>query len=294
MGFALAGRSILWGGPSTGGPHVSQLTMGDTSLDPIEEGLKALIQSNTGLFLGPILIGFIADMVLFGVMTAQLIRWTSYAIEDRWFIKVIVGWCALFGTIASIFNLAYVHHIFVNHFGTFRTIAATDLSSWLGIIASLTSAGVQLFYCDRAYRLSGQSKILAGVIFYFILCSIVGGIGSKITSNGSSDPASVRMATIFIYLYTSGAMDADIIITVSIMWCLSKSRSGFVQTDQLVNKLLTISAETQLPPTLMATSFSIIFAYKTTKAAAHPDQVIIDVTSNLTGFFMQVFLSSTS
>ncbi|KAK6906941.1 hypothetical protein I203_100930 [Kwoniella mangroviensis CBS 8507] len=120
----------------------------------------------------------------------------------------------------------------------------------------------------------------------FILTSIIGGIGSKITSESATQTTSTTKATIFIYLYTAGAMAADFTITTSIMWCLSRSKSGFVQTDQIVKKLLAISAETQLPPTLMAISFLIIFAYKTTKAAAHPDEMIIDVTSNLTGFFM--------
>nr|XP_019049962.1 hypothetical protein I302_00382 [Kwoniella bestiolae CBS 10118]OCF28892.1 hypothetical protein I302_00382 [Kwoniella bestiolae CBS 10118] len=221
-------------------------------------------------------------------MLAQLVKWGSYAVEDRWFIKITVGWCALFGTIASIFNLAYVHYVFVNHFGTYATFASADWSSWLGIIAPLTSAGVQVFYCDRAYKLSKNNKLLAGVIMSLIITSVIGGIGSKITSESATQAADATKATIFIYLYTAGAMAADFIITVSIMWCLSKSKSGFVQTDQIVNKLLAVSAETQLPPTLMAISFLIIFAYKTTKAAAHPDQVIIDVTSNLTGFFMMV------
>ncbi|WWC87528.1 uncharacterized protein L201_002418 [Kwoniella dendrophila CBS 6074] len=267
-------------------PFLQRLAVNATEEQIIEENLKAIIKPHDGLYLGPIMIGYIADMVLFGVMISQLVKWASYATEDRWFIKTIVGWCTIFGLIASVFNLAYVHHLFVDNFGTYEPLAKADWSSWLGIIAPLTSAGVQAFYCDRAYRLSGKDKFLALSIIAFMLTSVSGGIGSKITSVETSQSSTYTTATIFIYCYTGGAMAADFIITTSIMFYLSRSRSGFAQTDKIVNKLLMISAETQLPPTLMAISFLIIFAYKTTKAAAHPGETIIDVTSNLTGFFM--------
>nr|XP_019049961.1 hypothetical protein I302_00381 [Kwoniella bestiolae CBS 10118]OCF28891.1 hypothetical protein I302_00381 [Kwoniella bestiolae CBS 10118] len=173
-------------------------------------------------------------------------------------------------------NLAFVFHVFVKDFGIYSSFSSPDWNSWRPIVASLTSAGVQTFYCDRAYKLSGRNKLLGGVIMLLILTSVTGGIGSKITLQSSASSA------------TAGAMAADFIITVSIMWGLSRSKSGFVQTDQIINKLLTISAETQLPPTLLAIAFLIVFAYKSAKAAAHPGQVIIDVTTSLDGFFMMI------
>ncbi|WVQ94412.1 hypothetical protein IAU59_001491 [Kwoniella sp. CBS 9459] len=279
---------VEWGHPTCGGPLTLQMASNQSDADAIEQGLAQLLEPHTGLFLGPMLIGFITDMVLCGVMIQQLITWLAFAHEDRWFIKILVGWCALFGAIGSVFNLAFMHHTFVYNFGRYTEMANSSWSSWLGVIAPLTSSSVQIFYCDRAYRLSGKNKFLAGIILTFIVISLIGGIGSKVTSASLADASVVEKATIFIYLYTTGAMAADFTITTSIMWCLAHSKSGFVQTDQVVNKLLMISAETQLPPTLMAIAFLIIFAYKTTKAAQHPDQLIIDVTSNLTGFFMMV------
>ncbi|WVW79735.1 hypothetical protein I302_101705 [Kwoniella bestiolae CBS 10118] len=266
------------------GPVLLQLAPRDASSDAMEAGLKAILQPHTGLYLGSIVIGYTTDFLLLGIMLTQLVKWASYATEDRWFIKIIVGWCTLFGILGSIFNLAFVFHVFVKDFGIYSSFSSPDWNSWRPIVASLTSAGVQTFYCDRAYKLSGRNKLLGGVIMLLILTSVTGGIGSKITLQSSASSA----ATIFIYIYTAGAMAADFIITVSIMWGLSRSKSGFVQTDQIINKLLTISAETQLPPTLLAIAFLIVFAYKSAKAAAHPGQVIIDVTTSLDGFFMMI------
>ncbi|WVF66800.1 hypothetical protein IAT40_001542 [Kwoniella sp. CBS 6097] len=279
---------VEWGHPTCGGPLTLQMAANSTDGDAVEQGLAQLLGPHTGLFLGPMMIGFITDMVLCGVMTKQLMTWLAFALEDRWLIKIIVGWCAVFGAIGSIFNLAFMHHTFVYHFGRYTEMADSSWASWLGIIAPLTSSAVQIFYCDRAYKLSGKNKFLGGIILAFIITSLIGGVGSKVTSASLADASLAGKATIFIYLYTAGAMAADFTITTSIIWCLSHSKTGFVQTDQIVNKLLRISAETQLPPTLMAISFLIIFAYKTTKAAQHPEQFIIDVTSNLTGFFMMV------
>nr|XP_018264403.1 uncharacterized protein I303_02569 [Kwoniella dejecticola CBS 10117]OBR86561.1 hypothetical protein I303_02569 [Kwoniella dejecticola CBS 10117] len=287
-GVADAARMIEIGGPISGGPIMLELaasiledpsnTTAISQEDLLEAGLKELIGPHNGLFMGPILIGFRTDIFLAGIMLKQLTLWWKYAREDRLFIKIIIAWCTVFGIIGTIFNLAFCFHIFVYNYG----------SSWLGLISPLTSAGVQLFYCDRAYKLSGRNKVLALTILSAILLSVIGGIGSKITTVSNADPSKARLATTFIYLLTAGAMVADFIITAAILWCLARSKSGWNVTDKVVSKLLAISAESQLPPTLLAMVFLIIFAYKTTKAAANPTQVVIDVTSNLTIFFMMV------
>nr|XP_019049963.1 hypothetical protein I302_00383 [Kwoniella bestiolae CBS 10118]OCF28893.1 hypothetical protein I302_00383 [Kwoniella bestiolae CBS 10118] len=276
-----ATRVREYGGPFCGGPIALQLaaSVPETSLmqeDLLEAGLKELIGPHNGLFMAPILIGFGVDIFLAGIMLKQLTLWWKYAREDRWFIKILMGWCTVFGIIGTVFNLAFCFHIFVYNYGRYTTLAEPSWSSWLGIISPLTSAGVQIFYTDRAYKLSGQNKPLALTILAAILLSVTGGIGSKVTSVSNADPA------------TAGAMAADFIITTAILWFLSRSKSGWVVTDKVVSKLLAISAESQLPPTLLAIAFLIIFAYKTTKAAASPDKVVIDVTSNLTIFFMMV------
>ncbi|WWC87516.1 uncharacterized protein L201_002406 [Kwoniella dendrophila CBS 6074] len=256
--------------------------------DLLEANLKRLISPYNGLFMGPIIIGFIVDMFLAGIMLKQLISWGSYAKEDRWFIRIIILWCSIFGIIGTVFNLAFCFDIFVYNYGKYSTLTEPQWSSCLGIISSLTSAGVQLFYTDRAYKLSGKNKILALTISSAILLSVIGGIGSKITSVSNADVSKAKLATTFIYLLTAGSMIADFIITAAILYLLSRSKSGFAVTDKIVNRLLAISAESQLPPTLLSIAFLVIFAYKTTKANANPNEVIIDVTSNLTIFFMMI------
>jgi hypothetical protein len=49
-------------------------------------------------------------------------------------------------------------------------------------------------------------------------------------------------------------MASDVITTACIALALVKSRTGWKQTDRLVNKLLVLVAETQFPPTVMYVS----------------------------------------
>ncbi|OCF34583.1 hypothetical protein I316_03624 [Kwoniella heveanensis BCC8398] len=259
----------------SGGPIFLKLATGDqVPVDPaaqaemLEAGLKALMEPHLGLFLGPVMIGLIADLVLFGVMIKQLTMWWEYAREDRWFIKSIVGAAgseSLRPSLLPVYKYVLCYILYQDPSPLFTLRVPEVARTSMGSSKKPYVVTLQVFYTDRAYKLSGKNKPLALLICSAILISVVGGIGSKVSTVNNGDPSAARNATIFIYLYTAGAMGADFIITSSIM----------------------ISAETQLPPTLMAIVFLIVFAYKTTKAAAHPDQVIIDVTSNLTGFFIR-------
>ncbi|WVQ83562.1 hypothetical protein IAT38_005703 [Cryptococcus sp. DSM 104549] len=255
----------------------------------LEASIEAIVAPHKGIFLGPVMIAAWFDMVLCGVMIKQLITWWQYAVEDRTLIRIIVIWSTICGLIGTIFDLSYIFQIFVYSFGRYTPLADPESwKSWLGVIASLTSAGVQVFYTHRVYMLTRQNKILAAVLLFLVAASVAGGIGSKITTKNNDDPVAALKAEIFIYLYTSAAVVADAIITGVIMWCLGHSKSGWRATDRVVSKMLAVAVETQFPPTIMAVAFLVVFAYKMGKTAAHPDEVIIDVTSNLTGFFMMV------
>jgi hypothetical protein len=46
-------------------------------------------------------------------------------------------------------------------------------------------------------------------------------------------------------------MAADILITTTIAVCLIRSRTGWSQTDKMINRILVLTAESQLPPTML-------------------------------------------
>lgn len=49
----------------------------------------------------------------------------------------------------------------------------------------------------------------------------------------------------------AGAMAADVIITVTIALCLMRTRTGWSDTDRMINRILYLTVETQLPPTCL-------------------------------------------
>ncbi|CAK9782952.1 unnamed protein product [Cutaneotrichosporon oleaginosum] len=57
-------------------------------------------------------------------------------------------------------------------------------------------------------------------------------------------------------------MLADIVITVGIGCGLLRSRTGWDHTDKIVNRLVRINLESQVPATLMAASFLVVFILK--------------------------------
>nr|XP_018264391.1 uncharacterized protein I303_02557 [Kwoniella dejecticola CBS 10117]OBR86549.1 hypothetical protein I303_02557 [Kwoniella dejecticola CBS 10117] len=85
----------------------------------------------------------------------------------------------------------------------------------------------------------------------------------------------------------AGAMAADLVITTMIIVSLIKSRTGWENTDQLVNKLLKLCAETQLPPTLITTAILILNIYvNVVPPPEDPVQRAVNATYSIMGCLM--------
>lgn len=64
----------------------------------------------------------------------------------------------------------------------------------------------------------------------------------------------------FMWCWIAGMLASDIVVTAIVLWTLFKNRSDFQQTDNLVLRLIRISCESQLPPTLLSLAFLITYA----------------------------------
>ncbi|WWC87527.1 uncharacterized protein L201_002417 [Kwoniella dendrophila CBS 6074] len=263
-----------------------------TDTHTFEELLIDWVMPQRGIFFGPQLFGFCFDMLLFGMIFKQFSIWVNFAKEDRWFVRSIVVLSMLLGTIGSIINLALCFQTFVYKFADFSTAAAPDWQSWAAVVSVTSSLPAQIFYVDRAYRLAGKSLLILISIVLPIIVSVVGGIGTKVVFSivdQAATPSLQSEGLVFAYMEFAGAMAADVIISTTIIYCLVRSRTGWKHTDQLVNKLLTTAAETQLPPTVLATTMLALTIWIHVRPApTDPVQQAADSTYNIVGCLLMI------
>ncbi|WWC88629.1 uncharacterized protein L201_003542 [Kwoniella dendrophila CBS 6074] len=241
--------------------------VGATAMTPeqIEIMANAAFSSDLGMNLGPFLVGCLWDAILFGVVTQQYIDWCRYssATEGR-LIKYITHWVALASTLWTGTVIFYNMRSFVYYFGRFIVFTFVDIALLWPVLGVIMSIPIQFFYALRAYRLHQDNKCL--LILFSLMILAEAGLTMAIAI------VAAPLQTIFeagevndiVRAWQVVTLCTDVLMTATLAWGLWRSRTGWSHTDALVKKLLLITIETQLAPTLVMTAFVISWSLKPT------------------------------
>ncbi|GMK56247.1 hypothetical protein CspeluHIS016_0300870 [Cutaneotrichosporon spelunceum] len=188
----------------------------------------------------------VIDMALCGLFTMQLITYAKFVRrEKRWVLSIVVIASGLTYAISG-FIVFYVHHLFVAGWGQRKPFLETNYYCMYPALDAVASSIVQGFFTYRAWRLLGRDWRIV-----FFLGALIGG--------SILDMPSIK-APVVVWL--TCVMLADIVITAGIGYGLVRWRTGWAHTDKLVDRMVRINLESQVPATLMAMSFLVIFILK--------------------------------
>ncbi|KAG8707031.1 hypothetical protein FRC08_000736 [Ceratobasidium sp. 394] len=208
--------------------------------------------AGVNLTLGPILIGSFLNIMLWGVLIAQVIRYSIVHKRDKTWIKLMVAWLFLLDTLNSVFNIGFVYRYTVTFFGDF---GALEHSHWLFHIAPFMTAIIasttQGFFAWRITKLTGQAWMgwsIGASAFIQILVGLGSSIGSWIVVD--FEKFHELNATIIMWLVL--AATTDITITSVLIWYLRSHRTGFPHTDDVITKLIRSTVQTGLLTSLWA------------------------------------------
>ncbi|KAK4687453.1 hypothetical protein P7C73_g2659, partial [Tremellales sp. Uapishka_1] len=205
-----------------------------------------------------ILLSLCIDLFMLGILTQQSIQWFTYRRNERRIITLLVyvlGLCSLVMT-GLVMGQSFDH--FGVHFGEYYPWLSTKWTCFWPfcdtVIATL------IFYLERAFLLNNRNWYIVG--FMGILWPLAWGSSLAVLGKFSQLATETQAPEIapILFVWFSAIMTIDIAITASIGWGLWKSRTGWSQTDQMIGKLMMVSVETQLPPTLIAIAFLIVFS----------------------------------
>ncbi|WVQ99703.1 hypothetical protein IAU59_006844 [Kwoniella sp. CBS 9459] len=220
------------------------------------------IGKNKGLYLGPVLLGYAFDSILLGVLVQQTIWNMIWSPADRLFNRIILFSTVFMSIVMTIFNDAFLFHIFAQGFGNWYRLVQLDWVMWFPITDCVTVTLVHIFYLERAFQLHGRSIWVPIVVLPFILSSIGGAIASTILASRLPDIYELKATFPAFYVWLGSTVATDLLITSIIFYRLIKSKTGWSETDYLINRLIAISVETQLPSLIVACCFMISYGIK--------------------------------
>ncbi|KAK7042733.1 hypothetical protein R3P38DRAFT_3348643, partial [Favolaschia claudopus] len=213
-----------------------------TTLIPLDDTIGALV------------IGAILSSSLFGVSCLQVyLYFTRYCSRDslllKSFVATLLSLDALHGALVA--HALYV--TVVNNFGDYANLTKLPWSGVIEtIIGALVAGMVQFFYAWRIYVLSEKSFILPVII---AICAVLGFVsGTLYAQKGLSVPYVKVEGLLLVYSSTALAFSitSDIIITVAMLYYLSRNKTGMKATNRAINTLVAYAISSGLVTTMFA------------------------------------------
>ncbi|KAH7882693.1 hypothetical protein F5I97DRAFT_1931304 [Phlebopus sp. FC_14] len=195
---------------------------------------------------GPLFIGIIINIVLYGIMINQtFLYFMVYKNDARW-IKIFVAFLFITDTVNSVVNLIYIYDTLIRHFGDVDYLA--NLPPVIAIDPALTGiiAGAsQLFFAWRIYVLS-RSVSAVVVILACTITNILTSIGTSIGVGIVGKFAELQQLRIINCIWLASAAIGDVLIAGTLVWYLSRRRTGFAETDNIINRIMRLTVQTGL------------------------------------------------
>ncbi|CAA7260939.1 unnamed protein product [Cyclocybe aegerita] len=187
------------------------------------------------------------NTTLFGVLSVQVFIFYCAFPCEALYLKLLVYGVYVLETVQT---ALFVEHAFRMYVVSFGIIEGSNIvgTSWFSvpILTSVGTCAIQFFYAHRVYILS-RRKALIVVILVLALIQLSFGIATGVLAHRSKIFIPITfMLQLATVIWNATSALCDWIITVSIIYYLSRTRSPIKETRRLVRQLIQLSLETGL------------------------------------------------
>ncbi|KAJ7758720.1 hypothetical protein B0H16DRAFT_1720808 [Mycena metata] len=213
------------------------------------------------LLFGPLLIGVFFNLILFGLLIAQMMTYFQSPKRDALWIRILVYYVLFAECSNSALDIAYMYQPLVLEYGSipgnlpslFITRRNSSLSQAPAdpfvasdaepLCVTLVGFPIQLFFIWRIRALTGL-MILPIIFALLSAVSFGGGIWTIVRVSGAHRwdhiPRAYNAATVWL----ASSVGTDLCIAVCVAWALRKKKTGFASTDSVVDRIVRMTVQT--------------------------------------------------
>ncbi|KAH8825850.1 hypothetical protein DL96DRAFT_1817294 [Flagelloscypha sp. PMI_526] len=201
------------------------------------------------------------DWFLFGALIIQTWTYVTTFPEDSFRLKALVYYLVLMETARTILLTSYTLDQYGTNYGVYQHLQRLGIN-WLSvpILGSLVSVTVQFFLTWRIWTL-GKNWIVTVVILLVATVHGSAGVTAGILAHMQDDWTKFQVdpiKTVGTIWITSAAV-ADVLIAAATVFYLSKMRTGFQKTENVLNRLILMIIETGSATALSAVIMTALF-----------------------------------
>jgi len=217
------------------------------------------------MVIGVLLIGLFLNTYLFGLVSYQFIVYRNTKFNDRPWIKALVVALFLLDLAQSMVVVYAGWEMCVTNYNNPASLAIISWTIPFTACGNAVLAFISQIFLGHRVLVMTKNKILVGVIGILSTVGLFGGMYSGIYSGVLRYIVKFPALDPFVTLWLGSQTAADLLITVSLTWVLSRSRTGFRRTDTIINRIIRGSVQTGLFVSIFALAdlFSFLFSRNT-------------------------------
>ncbi|KAG8927505.1 hypothetical protein FRC03_011811 [Tulasnella sp. 419] len=239
------------------------------------------VPADITLLVGPLLLGYLFNWCLFGVLCLQTYIYYLSFPDDSRHVKCLVYFLFFVDTLQTALTTHNAWHFLSAGWGDLAVLSDPGWS-WIAVplFSGIVSGTVQLFFAWRIWRLSG-SRILSGLIVCLALAQSISAMVSGIWFAILNDITKISTLFPSATVWLGGSALTDVIITVSLVAYLSRSSTGFSTTNDIITRLIRMTVQTGAVTSLAAIVELILFlVYKTNNLHMIPALALAKLYTN--------------
>ncbi|KIJ36603.1 hypothetical protein M422DRAFT_34164 [Sphaerobolus stellatus SS14] len=205
------------------------------------------IPPDIGRSAGPLLLGYLFNWGLYGVLSVQVYLYYIGFPKDRLSAKLMVAGIIMIETLQTILVTHDVFNAYAAGFGDLNKLNDAQLE-WLAtpIISGIVSCSVQIFFAHRIWGISGSIYIPILVTSLALMqgsAAIGQGVQAKIIGNFAQLQVKAK-TTATVWLAGSAACDFIIALSMTYYVRISRKETHFKRTNAIINRLIRLTIET--------------------------------------------------
>ncbi|CAE6432853.1 unnamed protein product [Rhizoctonia solani] len=212
------------------------------------------------LSLGPILLGTIVNVWLYGIMVTQTtMYYVAFPRDHRW-IKMLVAYMFFVDTLNTIFDVGLVWKYTITLFGWGHSKDSRFIVVILSepVMTVMISSTTQGFFAWRVAKLTGQAW-MGWAIATSAVIQFFAGLATTIGTFIVKDFGRFQELRPPVIIWLALSALTDIVITSILSWYLHTHRTGFSKTDDVITRLVRLTVQTGLITTVWATTDLLVY-----------------------------------
>ncbi|KAI0692569.1 hypothetical protein BC835DRAFT_1277494 [Cytidiella melzeri] len=208
---------------------------------------------------GPIFIGMVINLLLYGIMITQTYWYFDTFKRDKIWMKLFVALLLICDTLNSAFDVSFVYIPLVADYGITPNWSSTPALVLLDpAMTAIVAFLVQMFFAWRVRVLSNNWPLVAFIATCSI-CQFMGGLGTSIACGIVPEFVQFRRFQVVVIVWLTCSAVADTAITLSLVWHLQKHKTGLIGTDDVVNKIIRLTVQTGMITAVCAIIDLVLF-----------------------------------